>query len=288
MNKTTNRRRLLALAPVARRCDIPRAMTDRPIDVLAHNRDAWDCEVARGNRWTVPVTSEQIAAARRGEWEVVLTPTRPVPRAWFGDLAGTRVLALASGGGQQVPILAAAGARVTVLDNSPGQLGRDCEVAERDGLEIRTELGVMHDLSRFADGGFDLIFHPCSNGFAPEVRPVWRECHRVLRPGGRLLAGFANPVLYLFDEEADLRGELIVKHRIPYADVTALDSAAVAKRIEAGEPLQYGHTLDDQIGGQIEAGFRIEGFFEDGFPETTLDRYLPSFIATLAVKPASS
>jgi SAM-dependent methyltransferase len=260
-------------------------MAETPPDVIAYNRDAWDREVSRGNRWTVPVTSEQIAAARGGEWEVVLTPTRAVPRAWFGDLAGSRVLALASGGGQQVPILAAAGAHVTVLDNSPLQLERDREVAKRDGLAIRTELGQMHDLSRFGDGNFDLIFHPTSNSFAPEVRTVWRECFRVLRIGGRLLSGFANPVLYLFDEEADTRGELVVRHRIPYADTTSLDAEALATRLESGEPLQYGHTLDDQIGGQIDAGFRIEGFFEDGFPATTLDRYLPTFIATLAVKP---
>ena len=234
------------------------------------------------------MTSEQIAAARRGDWQIVLTPTRPVPREWFGDLSRTRVLALASGGGQQTPILAAAGATVTVLDNSPRQLERDREVAERDGLTIRTELGQMHDLSRFADRAFDLIFHPASNSFAPEIRPVWRECFRVLTPRGRLLSGFANPVLYLFDEEADTRGELVVRHRIPYADTASLDPDAVSKRIASGEPLQYGHTLDDQIGGQIDAGFRIEGFFEDGFPETTLDRYLPTFIATLAVKPAAN
>src|SRR5204862_6104831 len=126
-------------------------------------------------------------------WQVVLTPTRPVPREWFGDLDGAPVLGLASGGGQQVPILAAAGARVTVLATPPGQLARDREVAEREGLEIRTELGRMDDLSRFADGSFALVFHPASNVFAPDIRPVWRECVRVLRPGGRLLSGFANP-----------------------------------------------------------------------------------------------
>jgi len=91
-------------------------MTD---DIRAYNRSAWDTQVARGNRWTVPVTRAAVAAARRGEWEVVLTPTRPVPRAWLGELRGRDVLCLASGGGQQGPILAAVGARVTVFDNSP-------------------------------------------------------------------------------------------------------------------------------------------------------------------------
>ena len=164
-------------------------------DVLRYNRDAWDRQVARANRWTVPATPEAIAAARRGEWEVVLTPQKPVPRAWFPDLAGTEVLCLASGGGQQAPIFAAAGARVTLLDASPAQLGQDRMVAEREGLTIRTELGDMADLSRFADASFDLVFHPCSNCFVPDVRPVWREV-RACSARRRTAAGFGDPVVF--------------------------------------------------------------------------------------------
>ena len=163
------------------------------MDVVAYNRQAWNQQVEQGNPWTVPFSAEVIAEARQGRWAIVLTPTIPVPRSWFPDpLSGRDVLCLASGGGQQGPILAAAGAQVTVFDNSPAQLARDREVAEREGLAIRTVQGDMADLSAFAAESFDLIFHPVSNLFAPDVRPVWRECYRVLRLGGALLAGFAN------------------------------------------------------------------------------------------------
>src|ERR1700676_3256530 len=110
------------------------------MDILSYNRHAWDRQVEKGNRWTVPVTPDVIAAARRGDWQVVLTPTRPVPARWFPELVGLDVLCLASGGGQQAPVLAAAGARVTVLDNSPRQLAQDQMVADRDGLELTTAL----------------------------------------------------------------------------------------------------------------------------------------------------
>src|SRR5690606_18814003 len=136
-------------------------------------------------------------AARKGEWSIVLTPTVPVPHAWFPPLAGAAVLCLASGGGQQGPILAAAGARVTVFDNSPQQLAQDRYVARRDNLDLTTVEGDMRDLSAFASDTFDLIVHPVSNVFVPDVRPVWREAFRVLRPGGAMLAGFCNPVLYI-------------------------------------------------------------------------------------------
>jgi ubiquinone/menaquinone biosynthesis C-methylase UbiE len=82
-------------------------------------------------------------------------------------------------------VLAAAAVDVTVFDNSPKQLEQDRAVANRDGLTLRTVLGDMRDLSAFEDASFDLVFHPVSNVFCPEVLPVWRECYRVLRMAAR-------------------------------------------------------------------------------------------------------
>lgn len=256
-----------------------------PEDILAYNRRAWDRQVGRGNRWTVPVGPEEVGRARRGVWSIVLTPTRPVPADWFPPLEGLDVLCLAGGGGQQGPILAAAGARVTVLDNSPKQLAQDRTVVDREGLALSTVEGDMADLSAFPDARFDLIVHPCSNAFVPDVRPVWREAFRVLRPGGSLLAGFTNPVAYLFDEAALDRGELRIAYAIPYADTTSLSAEERRRFAERDEPLVFGHTLEDQIGGQLAAGFVLAGFYEDIDPDSILGRYIPSYIATRGVKP---
>jgi SAM-dependent methyltransferase len=254
------------------------------MDIVTYNRTAWDRKVAAGNRWTVPVGPEVIVAARRGEWEVCLTPTKPVPRSWFLPLVGLDVLCLACGGGQQAPLLAAAGARVTVLDNSPSQLAQDREVAHRDGLSLQIVQGTMTDLSAFADGSFSLIFHPVSNCFVPDVRPVWREAFRVLRPGGVLLAGFANPALYIFDDALAEQGELKVRHRVPYSDLTSLSEEERRRYTDKGEPLVYGHTLEDQIAGQLDAGFLLTALFEDHDPDHPLAKYLPAYLATRAVK----
>jgi SAM-dependent methyltransferase len=257
------------------------------MDVVSHNRHAWDQEVLRANDWTIPVDSAQVERARRGDWSVVLTTRKPVPRAWFPDLEGAQVLCLASGGGQQGPLLAAAGAAVTVFDNSPRQLGQDRLVAERDDLEIVTVQGDMADLSCFADETFDLIVHPCSNCFSETVRPVWRECHRVLRPGGALLAGFANPLLFCFDKERETQeGVLELRYAVPYSDVTSLSDAERA-RIDSDEPLCFGHSLEDQIGGQLEAGFVLTALYEDLHQEGDVSvAYFPGFLATRAVKPS--
>jgi SAM-dependent methyltransferase len=255
------------------------------MDIRAFNRKAWDRQVEQGNMWTKPVSSDEVAAARRGDWKVVLTPVKPVPREWFGQLAGLDVLCLASGGGQQGPILAAAGARVTVLDNSPRQLGQDRMVAERDGLEIQTVEGSMMELSMFEDESFDLIFHPVSNGFVPDVRPVWREAYRVLRHGGVLLAGITNPLVYMFDMNKLEQGELEVRWSIPYADIESLSEEQLKEFEEKGDPLEWSHTLESQIGGQTEAGFLIAGFYEDIDPGDPLEKITPTFIATKAIKP---
>lgn len=250
-----------------------------------YNRKAWDNQVARGNPWTKPVSTEQIEAARRGEWSLVLTPTIPVPRAWYPPMTGADVLCLASGGGQQGPILAAAGANVTVYDNSPAQLARDEEVAQRDGLKLHTVLGDMRDCSVFADERFDLIFHPVSNCFIPNVLPVWREAFRVLRKGGVLLAGFNNPVQYVFDFDRLDQGQLVVAHSLPFSDVKDLTPADLQKIEAEGLPYEWSHSLDEQIGGQLAAGFVLTGFYEDIDPESILGQTLPTYIATRAVKP---
>ena len=255
------------------------------MDVRTVNRAAWDRQVESNNEWTRPVGPEVIAAARAGSWSVLLTEQRPVPREWFPPLAGRNVLCLASGGGQQGPILAAAGARVTVLDNSPRQLAQDQFVAERDGLALETVEGDMADLSAFADASFDLVFHPVSNCFAADVRPVWREAFRVLRPGGRLLGGFVNPLLYLFDAEKEERGEYEVRFALPYSDLASLPPEELAQRLAQDEPLEFGHSLADQIGGQLDAGFVLTGLYEDGSPDRPLARLTPLFLATLAVRP---
>ena len=248
------------------------------------NRDAWDHDASIGGRWSQPVTPEQIREARNGEWSIVLTESKSVPRHWFGDeIEGREVLCLASAGGQQVPILAAAGARVTSLDNSPGQLSLDREVVEREGLDVTFLEGDMRDLSPFHESSFDLVFHPCSNLFVPDVRAVWRECFRVLRPGGALLAGFLNPMEFIFDFGKEEEGLLEVAHSLPFSSLEFHGE----KWLRANnETAVFSHSFEAQIGGQLEAGLQLTDLYEaprDSGPMTTV---FPSYIATRAIKPS--
>ncbi len=263
-------------------------MASADAEIRAYNREAWDRQVEQGNMWTRPIGRDVVEAARRGEWSVVLTSLVPVPRDWFpADLGGVDVLCLASGGGQQGPTLAAAGANVTVFDNSPRQLERDRGVADEHGLALCTVEGDMADLSAFADQSFDLVFHPVSNVFAADVRPVWREAFRVLRPAGELLAGFMNPAGFIFDNEHfEKTGERLVRYKLPYTDARDRPPDQLEAMRGRGEPLEFSHSLDAQIGGQLQAGFVLVGLYESPRHPSEwhgpVSDYMPEYIATRA------
>ena len=103
-----------------------------------------------------------------------------------------------------------------------------------------------------------------------------------MKKGGILIAGFSNGVECIFDPVKFEQGVLSVEYKLPYADVDHLDNPGI-KRIAEAEGYIWGHTLTDQIGGQIDAGFAIVGFYEDR-GGTPLDGFMSGSIATKAVK----
>ena len=245
-------------------------------DVNAETIDRW---IAEGWEWGRPISHETYLRALSGDWDVLLTPTKPVPHAWFGELSGKRVLGLAAGGGQQMPVFAALGAVCTVLDYSQKQIESERAVAAREGYEIDCLRADMTQPLPFPDDSFDLIFHPVSNCYVREVLPVWRECRRVLKPGGALLAGVDHYVNYIVDAE-----EREIVNGLPFDPIANPAQMAQLKAEDAG--VQFSHTLTEQIGGLLEAGFNLTHLYEDTNGEGRLHAlHIPTFLAMRAEKP---
>lgn len=159
---------------------------------------------------------------------------------------------------------------MTLLDASVEQLAQDRYVAERDGLAFTIIEGDMADLSALADDAFDLIFNPPSTMFVPHLQPVWQECNRVLRPGGTLMTGFINPDEFVFDADAlDNEGAFVVRHSLPYVEYDTLVAAEREERRQAKAMFHFSHTMESQLGGILDAGFVITGFYEDRRPRPT-------------------
>ena len=243
------------------------------------NAAAIDRWVDEGWEWGVPLSHEAYLRAVSNDWEMLLTPTKPVPKRWFPPLRGCRVLGLASGGGQQMPVFAARGAICSVLDYSTRQIESERMVAAREGYSIEAVRADMTKPLPWPDGCFDLIFHPVSNCYVRDVEPVWRECARVLRTGGLLLAGLDNGFNFLFDEDDESR----VVNSLPFDPLA--DEALRARMLADDYGLQFSHGIDEQIGGQLRAGFRLLDVYEDSNGSGLLhDRGVPCFWATLARK----
>src|SRR5690606_28497286 len=250
------------------------------MDIVKHNKSAWDHYVDKKDRWTIPVSVQELENAKNGIWNIVLTPKKPVPHNWFPEMKGLKILGLASGGGQQGPILATLGADVTIFDNSEKQLQQDKTLSDKFNLDIKTVQGDMKDLSVFADNTFDLIFNPCSIHYVENVLPVWKECIRVLKTNGILMTGFINPILFQIEEES-----LKLIYKQPFSDLYSLPAEKLDKLIKNNEALVFGHSLTDQINGQLLAGFSLTNLYEDNWGgESKLDEFFPAFIATRAVK----
>jgi 2-polyprenyl-3-methyl-5-hydroxy-6-metoxy-1,4-benzoquinol methylase len=257
-------------------------------EICQHNSSVWDQEALEQKPWSQPVSQETVASAIQGDWAIHITK-KPIPRDWLPqDIKGYDILCLASAGGQQAPILAAAGANVTVYDISEKQLEQDQYVANRDNLTLTTIQGDMADLSELSDATFDYIINPISNLYTPDTRPVWHECYRVLRDNGVLLASFYNPILFMLDKDAGLesQGLLKPKYTIPYSDIESLSPEQYQEKIKKGEAIMFGHSLTEQVNGQLEAGFKLTGFYEDDHPSPRflIEQYMQTMIATKAVK----
>ncbi len=245
-------------------------------NINAETIDRW---VNEGWQWGVPITHEEFAQAQNGKWRMLLTPTKPVPDEWYPEIAGKRILGLAAGGGQQMPIFAALGGDCTVLDYSAKQIESEIMVAEREGYNIKTIRADMTKPLPFEDGYFDLIFHPVSNCYVREVQLIWRECYRILKKGGLLMAGLDNGINFLFDE-AD---ESHVSFSLPFDPIA--DPSLMESLMADDSGVQFSHTAEEQIRGQFKAGFKLLDIYEDTNGEGFLHEHgVPTFWATLAEK----
>jgi hypothetical protein len=99
-----------------------------------------------------------------------------------------------------------------------------------------------------------LIFNPPSTLFIPDVAPVWRECYRVLQPGGVLMTSFLNPDEFVFDHVVlDTEGAFVVKYPLPYVEHATLSPQELEARIRARAMVHFSHTMEAQLGGLTQA-----------------------------------
>jgi len=219
-------------------------------EVTQYNQARWEALVSAQALFTRPWLDLDPRSAR----------ARLDPENTLGDVRGTAVLCLASGGGQQSAAFALLGANVTVVDLCAGQLAQDREAARHYGLQIATHQGDMRDLSFLAASSFDIVWHPYALNFVPDCRVVFDQVARVIRPSGLYYLMVANPFLCGLGTQ-DWNGHAYELKR-PYVDgaqVVYLDEGWVYDRERTGadipSPREYRQSLSRLLNGLVTRGF---------------------------------
>jgi SAM-dependent methyltransferase len=202
------------------------------------------------------------------------------PMGWLGgNVSGKRMLCLAAGGGRQSAIYATAGAQVTVVDISPAMLELDRQVAHRRGLSLRLLQASMDCLDMLGNGSFDIVVHPVSTCYVPDVVPVFREVARVLRPGGIYVSQHKSPISLQASHGRDIAGCYRIEHEYYRSDAipNPQQESAASKRLRERGAVEYLHRFEELIGGICRNSMVVEDFIEpvhaeDAPPGTFADR----------------
>jgi len=215
------------------------------------NRAAWDERVHRRD-WYIDTATDQ-------DFLRPLEVADPV--GWLGDVAGKSILCLAAGGGRHGPLLAAAGANVTVVDLSPQMLDLDRKVAAARGLTLRAVEASMDDLRTLDVAQFDAVLQPVSTCYVPDVKKVYAEVARVLRPGGVYVSQHKQPVsLQASAGPVGPRHQFVMVEKYGRNEPLPAEREGCMHR-ERGT-VEHVHRLGELLGGLCRAGFVVEDVVE--------------------------
>lgn len=242
------------------------------------NKETIDKWIEEGWEWAKSISHEEYIDAKNGNWNVLLTPTVPVPHEWIDNIKDKKILGLASGGGQQMPIFNALGAKCSVIDYSSKQIESEYKVAKREGYTIEAIEGDMSKKLPFNDETFDIVFHPVSNCYVEDVQHIFNEAYRVLKKGGTFLAGLNNEINYIVDQN-----EKEIVWKMPFNPLK--DEKAKEFMVKENAGMQFSHNMTEQIGGQLKAGFTLVDIYEDtnGFGRLH-ELNIKTYIATKSIK----
>ena len=239
----------------------------------ATNAAAWDA-LADGSAFARPASDEELR-------QPLLALDS---RGWLpGRVDGLDVLCLAAGGGWQSILYAAAGARTTVVDLSPGMLAVDRREARRRGLDI-TIVEASMDALPLAAASFDIVHQPVSTCYVRRLGDVYAEVARVLRPGGLYLSQHKTPGSLQVTASGPGGVTLGIDYdrRDPLPPVGHLGEATCR---EAG-CTEYVHPWRDLVGGLCRQGFVLEDLVEPSWADAAArpgtlghrSRFVPPYV----------
>jgi SAM-dependent methyltransferase len=195
---------------------------------------------------------------------------RPAILSLLPDLKGKSVLDAGCGPGVYAEIFLNQGARVVAIDASPKmvaltkkRVGNKCEVREVD---------LNKRLSFLADASFDVIVSPLVLGYLNDLKSVYQEFYRVLRPSGYFVFSESHPFFDMmhFKPENYFSTELVGENWNGFGKKVFMSF--------------YRRPLGDIVNPLIEAGFILEKILEP-LPTEDFKQAAPKDYEALSKRP---
>ena len=113
--------------------------------------------------------------------------------------------------------------------------------------------------------------------YVEDVNHIFKECYRILKKDGILVCGLDNGINFITNNEEK------IENRLPFNPLKNQEQMDLLLKEDDG--VQFSHTLEEQIGGQLKAGFILTDLYEDTNGYGRLHELnIPTFIATRAIK----
>lgn len=171
----------------------------------------------------------------------------------LGDLKGKRVLELGCGGAQCSIAFAKHGAIAIGVDFSSEQLAFARRLCDREAVKVELHHGDLADLAFVRAESIDLVFSAYAFGYVEDLGRVFRQVHRVLRPGSPLVFSLPHPAYDMIDDDSDQ--PLLIRRS--YFDRTPIDYEWNGIAFT-----DYRHTISDIYMGLLRANYRVDAIVE--------------------------
>jgi SAM-dependent methyltransferase len=170
-----------------------------------------------------------------------------------GDVRGKRVLELGCGAAQCSIAFAKQGAIAIGVDFSGEQLAIARRLCDREGVKVDLHHADLAELAFVRADSIDLIFSAYAFGYVEDLNRVFRQAHRVLKPGAPLVFSVPHPTYSMIDDDA--ADPLVIRRS--YFDRSPLDY------VRDGIPFtEYHRTVADLFVSLVRSSFRVDILLE--------------------------
>ncbi|HET6966004.1 MAG TPA: class I SAM-dependent methyltransferase [Acidimicrobiales bacterium] len=171
----------------------------------------------------------------------------------LGDLKGKRVLELGCGAAQCSIAFARSGATAIGVDLSAAMLAHGRRLCEEAEVRVELRQGDMADLAFLRADSTDLVFSSYAFQYVEDLNRVFRQVHRVLKPGAPLVFSLPHPAYFLIDEDSGTP---------PRLERSYFDRSP--ERYERGgvDFTAYHHTFADLYMGLARASYKVDLILE--------------------------